>query len=40
MAAIKYSLVEADEILPKINAVKRYYLRKQKLVYCARDTAT
>jgi len=26
--------------LPKLSAFKQYYLRKQELVYCARDTAT
>jgi len=25
--------VQADEILPKINALKQYYVRKQELFY-------
>jgi len=32
--------MQADEILPKIIMFKQYYLCKQELVYCARDTAT
>ena len=38
VAAIKYSFVQADKILPKISVFKRYYIEKQELVYCnARD---
>jgi len=32
--------VQAIEILPKISAFKQYYLRKQELDFCVRDTAT
>jgi len=41
-AAIKHSLAQADEILPKINALKQYYVRKQELLYfclCSCDVA-
>ena len=38
--AIKYSFSQADEILRKINAFQQYYLSKQELVYCMRDTVT
>jgi len=33
VAAIKYSFAQADEIVPKINALKQYYVRKQELLY-------
>jgi len=32
-----YSFVQADEIFPKINAFKQYYVRKQELVHLAHD---
>jgi len=32
--------VQTIEILPKISAFKQYYLRKQELIFCVRDTAT
>jgi len=34
--------MQADEILPKINALKQYYVRKQELLYfclCSFDVA-
>jgi len=31
-AAIIYSFMQADEILPKISALKQYYVCKQELV--------
>jgi len=37
LTAITYSFAQADGILPKF---KQFYLRKQELIYCARDTAT
>ena len=30
-----HSFAQADEIMPKINAFKQYYVRKQKIVYLA-----
>jgi len=30
VAAIKYSFTQADEILPKINGFKQYYVCKQE----------
>ena len=42
LAAIKYAFAQADEILPKINALKQYYVRKQDLFYfrlCSCDVA-
>jgi len=32
--------MQADDIWPKINMFKQYYLHKQEFVYCAHDTAT
>jgi len=32
--------MQAIEILLKISAFKQYYLHKQELVFCVRDTAT
>ena len=39
-AAIRYSFVQAVEILPKISTFKQYCLHQQELVFCVRDTAT
>jgi len=36
IAAIKYSFAQADEILPKINAFKQHYLRKQEQLFTVR----
>jgi len=32
--------MQAVEILPKISVFKQYFLRKQELVFCVRDTVT
>jgi len=32
------ALPEADEVSPKINAFKQYYVRKQELIFLARYT--